>query len=446
MVAGTTRRLVVGLAAGSALCLGLTACGGSSDSAAGSSSGSAASQEAVTLSFLVDNGETTVAAAQKLATAFTAANAGVTIEVETRPAGSEGDNLIKTRLATGEMSDMFYYNSGSLFEALAPDQTMVNLADQTYVSRFDQNFKDVVSTDAGTYGVPMGTSLAGAVLYNKDIYTQLGLQIPTTWDEFLANSQAIKDSGVADPIIQTYSDTWTSQLWVLGDFFNVSSQDPDWASKYTANQAKFVDQPAFAGFEHQQEVANAGLFNEDFASATYDDGIRMLAEGTGAQYPMLTFASANLATNFPEAVDKIGTFPMPGSGTSNGLTVWMPSAIYVPTSTEGAKLDAAKKFLEFVVSPEGCTIVSTEIAPSGPFVVEGCTLPEDVPAMVSDMQPYFDEGKTGLALEFVSPVKGPALEQITVAVGSGISTAAEGAAQYDEDVKKQAQQLGLPGW
>jgi raffinose/stachyose/melibiose transport system substrate-binding protein len=31
-------------------------------------------------------------------------------------------------------------------------------------------------------------------------------------------------------------------------------------------------------------------------------------------------------------------------------------------------------------------------------------------------------------------------------VGSGIRSAAEGAALYDEDVKKQALQLGLPGW
>ncbi len=66
--------------------------------------------------------------------------------------------------------------------------------------------------------------------------------------------------------------------------------------------------------------------------------------------------------------------------------------------------------------------------------------------MVSDMQPYFDEGKTNLALEFLSPIKGPTLEQITVAVGSGITSAEDGAAQYDEDVKKQAQQLGLEGW
>jgi len=56
------------------------------------------------------------------------------------------------------------------------------------------------------------------------------------------------------------------------------------------------------------------------------------------------------------------------------------------------------------------------------------------------------DGKSGPALEFVSPVKGPNLEKITVEVGSGIKTAKQGAAAYDKDVEKQAKQLGLAGW
>ena len=69
-----------------------------------------------------------------------------------------------------------------------------------------------------------------------------------------------------------------------------------------------------------------------------------------------------------------------------------------------------------------------------------------MPPAVKDLQPYVDEGKVTPALEFLSPVKGPALEQITVEVGSGLRKAEDGAALYDEDVKKQAQQLGLEGW
>ena len=69
-----------------------------------------------------------------------------------------------------------------------------------------------------------------------------------------------------------------------------------------------------------------------------------------------------------------------------------------------------------------------------------------MPQVVKDLQAYVDQGASSLALEFLSPVKGPALEQICVEVGSGIRKAEPGAKLYDEDVKKQAQQLGLSGW
>ena len=44
------------------------------------------------------------------------------------------------------------------------------------------------------------------------------------------------------------------------------------------------------------------------------------------------------------------------------------------------------------------------------------------------------------------PVKGPALPRILVEVGSGMISAIEGAAKYDDDVVKQAQQMGLEAW
>jgi raffinose/stachyose/melibiose transport system substrate-binding protein len=79
-------------------------------------------------------------------------------------------------------------------------------------------------------------------------------------------------------------------------------------------------------------------------------------------------------------------------------------------------------------------------------MVTGCKLPADAPQAVKDVVAYMDAGKATTALEFQSPVKGPALEQITVEVGSGLRSASDGAALYDKDVKKQAQQLGLKGW
>ena len=120
--------------------------------------------------------------------------------------------------------------------------------------------------------------------------------------------------------------------------------------------------------------------------------------------------------------------------------------MYIPKSVEGDKLDAAKKFIAFAATQQGCDAYIKGSPPQGPFLSKACKLPTDVSQVAKDTQAYFDSGKASPALEFKSPIKGPSLEQICIQVGTGQVDGQKGAALYDEDVKKQAQQLGLPGW
>lgn len=407
----------------------------------------AAWAQSINLTYLIPSGADGVAVAEELVKSFEAANPDINIDIETRPGGSEGDNLVKTRLATSSMTDIFRYNSGSLFQAINPQQFLVDLSDEPWQADVQDSFKQVVTAPDGTVrGAPMGAAMGGGIYYNKAIYAELGLSVPKTWDEFMANNEKVKAAGKV-AVIQTYGDTWTSQLFVLGDYYNVSAADAEFASRYTANEAKFATTPAaLRGFEKLQEVFEAGYLNEDFGAAKYDDGIRMVSAGEGAHYPMLTFATTAIAATYPENIANVGFFAQPGDEEAkNGLTVWMPDGLYIPQTT--SNLDAAKRFVAFAASVEGCDAQTRAGGASGPYLVNGCTLPADVPPAVTDMLPYFAEGgQNGPALEFLSPIKGPALEQITVEVGSGIRPAADGAALYDEDVRKQAQQLGLPGW
>lgn len=434
MVVHRSRRTAAGIGA-VALAVTMGACGGS-----GSGDGS------VEITMLTQTGGTNIEFSEALIEAFQAENPDIRVTLNTQPPGTEGDNLVKTKLATGEMEDVFTYNSGSLFQALNPDQNLVDLSDQEWADSLLDTMAAVVSTDNGLYGAPTSTSFAGGVLYNKPAYEELGLEVPTTWDEFMANNDAIASAGET-AIIQTYGDTWTSQLFVLADFGNVSAVDPDWATEYTAANRLYVDEPALAGFQHQQEAYDGGYFNRDFASATFDDGVRMVATGEGVHYPMLTNAVSAISQNYADNIDDVGYFPLPAADAADTrATIWLPNAVYIPSTTEGEELDAAKELVAFFNSSEGCRLQTEFNIPSGPFASDLCELPSDVPAMVQDVQTWVDQDLASPALEFVSPIKGPNLENITVEVGSGISDAASGAATYDDDVVKQAQQLGLEGW
>jgi raffinose/stachyose/melibiose transport system substrate-binding protein len=384
--------------------------------------------------------------ATDIAAAFHKANPTITVKVDTRPGGTDGDNLVKTRLSTGTMDDVFLYNTGSLFQALHPDQTLQPLTDQPWVKDLTSDFKKTVSTPKGLYGAPNGSTFDGGIMYNKQVYARLGLSVPTTWAQFVSNSEKIKAAGII-PVLASYGDTWTSQLFVLADFANVSAQDPNWATNYTHNKAKYVNPPALAGFTHTEQVFDMGLMNKDYASLTNVNALKELATGQAAQYPMITVVISNVVQSNPSQVNDIGYFAMPPDSGDAHATVWEAGGAYIPKSTTGDKLAAAKKLVAFLNSPTGCDIQkSSGGVPSGPFAISTCTVPSNAPALVADEAKYQADGKTGLALEFISPIKGPNLEKILVQVGSGITKAAAGAALYDNDVKAEAQQLGLPGW
>ena len=403
----------------------------------------AAPAEKVTLTFLIDNQQ--VLDGVKGIFDEIEKKYNIATEVELRPGGADGDNLVKTRLATGDMSDLCAYNSGSLFMALDPAQNFVDLTNEPFMSNVLDSFKTCVSVDGKVYGIPNGGSMAGAWLYNKKVYSELGLSVPKTWDELLANCEKIKAAGKT-AVIGSYKDSWTAQLIPLADYFNVQSISPNFAADYTANKAKFADTPAaLRGFEKLAEINSKGYMNKDYLATTYDIALKMLAEGTGVQYPMLTFALSAIKSTYPDQANDIGLFAQPGdSADKNGLTVWMPAGVYL--NKNGKNVEAELKWASYFASVEGCDAYVAKQKPDGPFAIKGAKLPDDVLPAVKDMIPYFDNGNNSPALEFLSAIKGPNLPQICVEAGSGIKPALDCAKEYDKDSEKQAKQLGIAGW
>jgi raffinose/stachyose/melibiose transport system substrate-binding protein len=425
----------------------MSACGSGDDDAAagGGGGGGSGGGEEVTLTLLVGNDPATVALAEGLTAAYTDLHPEVTFDIEERPGGAEGDNVVKTRLATGEMNDVFFYNAGSLLQALNPAQSVLDLTEDPMLDDVAEEFVSTVTQEDRVYGVPVGTSFGGGILYNRQIYEDQGLEIPRSWDEFADNNDRLLDAGIT-PLGASFGTTWTSQLLVLADFYNVAQAEPSFAEDYTANEAKYATTPAaLTSFERLEEGYDSGWWNDDYGSATYENALQMMIDGEIAQYPMLTVALPALAELDAEAAGNIGIFAQPGpDAATNGMTLWMPLAAYVAADTEHP--DEAREFLAFIASTEGTDAMNAATEPTGPYLIDGAELPDDVLPAVLDVQAYLDDGNVGPALEFVSPVKGPNLEHLTVEVGSGLRSPAEAAELYDEDVAAQAQQLGLPGW
>ena len=364
---------------------------------------------------------------------------GMEFEVEVNPGGSEGDNIIKTRMASGDLPDFMAYNSGSKLYDLNPSRGFMDISDWDIVDKFDDAFLSSVTIDGAVYGAPQSSTQAGAVIYYKPDYEELKLEVPHTWDEFVDNCKALSDAGKT-PVYFTGGETWATQVLFLGDYYNIAAANPIFADDYTEGKAKYADvAEATRSWTKYEDLVD--YLNADKSAATVTDGNFAIATGEATHWFILTQQLPLILEN-AENPDDIGVFGVPGDDADNhGLTVWEPMSWYVNKDTEN--VDAIKAFFEFYYSEEALDLYFGTYGANGPSCIKGYELPESVCSAVRvDMQKYFDDGKTVPALEYQSPIKGTTCEQMTTAVGLGQMSGEEAAAMYDDDCKKSAVQLG----
>lgn len=368
---------------------------------------------------------------------------GFTIEMDMAGSGGgEYNKLVETRLASGKMDDMMIYNSGALFLQLNPEEYFVDVSQKPeLVERLDENFVFSVSSQNGVYGIPFSSSQAGGILYNKEIYRELGLTIPHTWDEFIENCQVIQNSG-RTAILGAYMDQWPEVVPLLGDYYNVYSQVPRFAEMLLEGLVKFSEVPS--AVDSLKKVVDIEPFlNSDCFSVGYAEGYRRFAEGKGAHFIMLSQVLSNIYSEYGEEVlENIGVFGIPGQDEENhGLTMWMPNGIFLNKDSE--YVEAGLAFFDFYTSEEGLTIYTSKVPPDGPFCLKGYELPEDAyPAVKEDIQKYIDEGKTCPAMEFISPLEinsSSSMLRLTM----GEISVEEAAREMDNGIEEELFCLGL---
>ena len=368
---------------------------------------------------------------------------GIHIETEIRASGGDGDNQVKTRLASGEMTDLCGYNSGSKLGELNPEENFIDISGEEFAQRLDDTYKTAVSagSDTAVYGIPLTATMSGAILYNKEVYEENNLEIPHTWDDFLKNCDVLKEAGI-DAVVGSLGDSWTIQVPYLGDHYNVLAGESDFAEKFEAGETKYATSEAgLKSFQKLEDLQS--YFNEDYTATTYADACDKLVNGEAGHYFILTQALSSIYELYGDEVNKIGLMGIPGDDPENhGLTVWEPtSTIYGNANSD--KKDDILRFMEFYISDEALDAFTEAQKPDGPYCIKGYELPEDAYDAVKQAQEYLDQGKTNVAMEYETSVKGTNCEYICSELATGQTTAEEAAQAYDDDCKKQATQLGL---
>lgn len=394
------RKLSLGLSL--ALLTGLlAACGG--NAASGSPSASApdapatesasapASEEnaePVTISFMHFKSDATDGIA-KIVEQFETENPHITVEVQ--PVKYDDySTLLKTKLASGDIVDVFTLNAGAITKLYKDGGYLEDLTDQPFMQSFEPSVLAEQATDGRNYIMPLNAGPI-AVFYNKKIFADLGIEIPRTYDALMAAAQKIQDAGKT-PFALGWKDGWTLGMWLSRDFPSLSAlveNQTGFFDKLEVGQAKFADNPAVkTSISHALDLFKYG--NKDQLGVDYNGAVDLFAREEAAMMYMGTWPLPDIEKKNPELfATGMGYFPYPFSNDPalNKLEFNPDASVAVNSKSEHK--DAAFKFLSYLASvPAANTWV--ENVKTLTYVKGAST---DIAPAVTELKPYFDNGE-----------------------------------------------------
>ena len=262
----------------------------------------------------------------------------------------ESLNMIKMKLNSGECPDIIDYNVPAVYDIIDPASNFADMTGEAWTDRLIIP-GNVTAKDGKIYGFPF-LSVPGlhGFIYNKDVFDKAGVEVPATWDELLAACEKIKESGTT-PIFMP-KDTWVPQILMTDNFAKILGADgcKDFADKILKNETKWSDVPEFAEvLDKYLELYQKGYVNSNFASATYDDAIAAVADGTAAMHFNGDFFATSVLEANPEA--QIGMFPISMKEGADVITENMSSAGFVAYKNS-ENLDLVKKIFDLWSTPE----------------------------------------------------------------------------------------------
>lgn len=260
-------------------------------------------------------------------------------------------NVLQTKLTTGETPDLVVYNKVSAENELNSATTMLNLNDEPWIERLS-NPDMVKAPDGNVYGFVMQSPLdAQVVVYNKEIFADLGLSVPTSYEEFLAVCEAILQSGIT-PIFGPFKDQWTFQIWAAGPFGYVAEvEKPGLWEQINSNEVKFADVPEF------EEILAKGLqlieknyISKSALSDDYNMAPDVFSKKKAAMMVMGDWFITDMATKDPSL--DLGIFPVPAF---DGKELMISQSqiggmVHIPKAAKN--IEEAKQFINFISQKE----------------------------------------------------------------------------------------------
>ncbi|MDR1807107.1 MAG: ABC transporter substrate-binding protein [Propionibacteriaceae bacterium] len=320
------------------------------------------------------------------------------------------DTAIRTLLVKGRTPDVITLNGSGTFAQLARTGVFYDFTGDPLLAEINPAPLAIVN-NLGTYHGDEINSLpylsnADGIIYNRTIFAEQGLAIPTTWDELIAVCDALQSAGIT-PFYGTLADAWTAlpSLNALGSYATATG----FLDRLKEAGADAADHPqdSFTANFGQALDRQAQLFayaNPDYRARTYDDGNLAFANGETAMLLQGIWALSQIRAHNPD-IDA-GIFPYPADTPEEAVIV-SGVDVTVTMARDTDHPDEARRFIEFLFRSDNIEWIAERQAM---FSARADTPGSSDPAL-AEIQPLIDAGRVAPFLDHQVPAAVP-LQQI----------------------------------
>jgi raffinose/stachyose/melibiose transport system substrate-binding protein len=313
---------------------------------------------------------------------FTAANPDIHVKFEAFEA-TQYPTVQSTALAAGTGPDVMMVRAYGAFEAVAGAGYLMPLStdDIPALADFPKSAltAETLRSDGKIYAVPFASQTM-LVIYNKDIFEKLGLAIPQTSDELLAEAQKIKDSGTF-AFANGTATAWQNETIVTA--LGASIIGRDFFDEIAAGTGTdFTDPRYVAGLEAVK--AYSAFFPDGFSGLDYASAQQLFASGMAAMFAGGSFEIANFLKQNPDL--HLGVFAAPGKTAEDEKLVgtYFDGGYAGNATTQHP--EAVKKLLAFMASKDFAQTFANKLGNISP--VPGVTQDNPLLQAVSELNQH----------------------------------------------------------
>jgi alpha-glucoside transport system substrate-binding protein len=150
---------------------------------------------------------------QAVVDGFTEANPDAQVNYEA--AGGDLTTVLATAVEGGNPPDLAVLSAPGVLRDFAARGALqpIEFARDTLEENYSEGFIELTTVDGEVYGVVFKGANKSTVWYNVPVFEDAGVEVPETWEDFLAAAETIKASGVP-----AYS-IGAGEGWTLTDLF-----------------------------------------------------------------------------------------------------------------------------------------------------------------------------------------------------------------------------------